>query len=769
MSGFPGTPRRPGGSEEGGSGSGVSGAGTRVFTTVCPRNCYSTCTMTVEVEDGRLRRVRPHGGNRATSGGPCLKGLSYVERVASPDRILHPLRKGSDGDFRRVSWDDALEEIAGRLERLREEHGTKSVLYYSASGTKGLMNGVGTAFWRLFGGYTGTYGDLCWPAGLEATRLTLGENKHSAPWDLAHSKLIVFWGKNPAETNIHQMPFVEEALAAGGRLVVVDPRRTETAERAELLVQPRPGSDGALALALAHVLFRDDLVDTPFLERHVLGWEAYRRHVSDCTPEWAEAVTDVPARYVERFARLVGTAGPATICAGFGMQRYTNSGQTMRALIALLALTGNLGKPGAGWQFANLQTAVFDEVKDPLAFYPPAEREAGYRRGDASHATRTVPGSQEALRATPSDGTVDGDDISAREAHPPDDPARISISTARLGRDMLATTDPPLRFAWVERGNPCTSNPETHKVLEAFRALDFRVVVEQFMTDTAREADIVLPAKSLFEQSDVVGAYWHPYIQLKPKVLEPPGEVKPESEIYRLLAERLDMPAHEVDALIPGPGDEEVEAWLEERLAPFDGLSLEKLREGPTLAPGHQEVAFSDFVFPTPSGKIELRSEEAVARWGTDSLPGWTEPEEWVRPGEESGGAHGEEARHPLFFMTPNTKNRIHTQFGNLSMIRVHDPEPRLDISPMDARARGIDDGDRVRVFNDRGSLEVRCRFDLGIRAGCVSLTNGWWAADGASVNRLSMGRETDMGHGAAFHDNRVQVERAAESGGVRA
>jgi anaerobic selenocysteine-containing dehydrogenase len=666
--------------------------------------------MTVEVEEGRLRRVLPHAGNLATHEGPCLKGLSYVERVASPQRILHPLRRQADGTFARISWDDALGEITAQLLRIRDAHGPQSVLYYSASGTKGLLNRVGGAFWRLYGGYTGTYGDLCWPAGLEATRLTLGDNKHNAPWDLANARLIVLWGKNSAETNIHQMPFVEAALEAGGRLIVVDPRRTETAERAELLVQPRPGTDGALALAVAHVLFRDGLVDRDFLDRHCVGHDAYEASLTARTPAWAEAITGVPARYVERLAEAMGSVKPMTVAAGFGMQRYTNSGQTMRAMLSLVALTGNLGRPGAGWQFANLQTAVFDAVKDPIGFYPPAE---------------------------------------------PDGVARISVSTARLGADMLAQSDPPLKMAWVERGNPIPQNPETGTVLKAFRALDFRVVVEQFLTDTAREADIVLPAKTLFEQTDVIGAYWHPYIQLRARVLDPPGEVKPESEIYRLLAGRLGMAPEAVDGVLPGLGDAAVEAWLRRHLAPFPGLSLERLAEGPQLAPGHQEVAFADHVFPTPSGKVEIRSDEASDRWGVDPLPAWSEPVEATSSVGRDGG------RFPLLLMTPNTKNRIHSQFGNLEMIRRHDPHPVVLVSPADAAPRGLRNGDSVRVFNDRGSLELPLRLDFGIRAGCVSITNGWWITDGGAVNLLSAGRETDMGHGAAFHDNRVDVEPA--------
>jgi anaerobic selenocysteine-containing dehydrogenase len=656
--------------------------------------------MRVEVEGGRIRRVEPCPDNAATPEGACLKGLSYVERVISPDRILTPLRR--DGDrFRTVSWDDALDEVEDRLRRTRETFGPQSVLHYTGSGTKGLLNGVGASFWRMFGGCTTTYGDLCWPAGLEATRLTLGANEHNAPWDLVNARLIVLWGKNTAETNVHQMAFVDRAIEAGARLVVIDPRRTESAERADLLVRPRPGTDGALALGVANLLVREGKVDAAFVENHVHGFQRFRERAMGFPPDRVAAICDVPVSAVGKLAEWFGGVKPATVCAGFGMQRYGNSGQTMRAMIALLAITGNIGRPGAGWQFANLQSHVFDPVKDPVAFYPP-ER--------------------------------------------PDGRTRVSISTARLGRDMLATDDPPLRFAWVERGNPVTQNPEAGKVLDAFRRLDFRVVVDQFLTDTAREADIVLPAKTMFEQTDVITAYWHPYVQLKRKIIEPPGEVKPESEIYRLLAERFGYSCEDLPV-----GDEEVEAWLEKRLEPFEGLSLASLAEGPVVAPGNRDVVFEDRVFPTPSGKIELVSEEANRRWGIDEVAGYSET-------IESPAA----SKYPLWFMTPNTKNRIHSQFNNLQMIRQVSPGPELHVHPEDAQKRGVTEGETVRVFNDRGQLILPARLDPSLRRGCVSVTNGWWITEGGTVNFLSMGRETDMGHGASFHECLVEIEKAS-------
>jgi len=664
--------------------------------------------MRVEVEDGRLRAIESHPGNRATPEGVCLKGLSYIERVYAKDRILHPLQRTPNGDFERISWDTALDRITVELISARERYGPRSVFFYTGSGTKGLLNEVSKGFWKLFGGCTTTFGDLCWPAGLEATRLALGDNKHNAPWDLVNARLIIFWGKNPAETNIHQMRFVEDAIDNGARVVVIDPRRTQSAEGAELLVQIRPGTDGALALGIAHLLIARKETDDAFIRDHVHGFQEFAAMVRDWPPDRVAEITDVPVSVIERLAEMIGSIAPFSICAGFGMQRYTNSAQTMRALIALLALTGNIGKPGAGWIYANLQSSIFDSVREPITLYPPE---------------------------------ADTDRI------------RVSVSTALLGPEMLEQRDPELRMAWVERGNPVTQNPETSKVLEAFRALDFRVVVDQFMTDTAREADIVLPAKTMFEQTDVINAYWHPYIQIKPKLIEPPGDVRPETEVYWHLAQRLGIPADEIERTIPAPSDEAIEDWIERRLEPFPELSLERLRRGPALAPGCEDVAWSDLVFPTPSGKIELISEEAGSRWGADSLPTYSPHVE--RP--EIGDA----ADYPLQLLTPNTKNRIHSQFGNLPSIRGLDPETFAEMSPADAAARGIVDGDLVSVFNDRGKVMINVRLDHSLRPGCVVIHNGWWLPEGGGINLLSAARETDMGHGAAFHDNAVEVERA--------
>lgn len=657
----------------------------------------------MQVDKGKVVGINHLPLNKATPFGGCLKGLSYVERANSPDRIIYPLKK-VNGSFKRISWNEALETIAEKLIRFRDVYGQQSVLFYAASGMAGLLNDFSGKFWRyVYGGATTVYGNLCWPAGLEATRLTLGENKHNVPWDLENAKLIVLWGKNPAESNVHEMIPLNNALDKGAELLVIDPRRTQSTQRATLLLQPYPSTDAPIALAVANIIIQKGWIDSDFIKLHVHGFDQFAEHVKPFTAQWASNISGVPVSLIEKLAWYIGNVKPMTLIPGYGMQRYTNGGQTVRAILALSVITGNIGKPGACWHYANLQSYVFDDVLEPLCYYPPDK---------------------------------------------PDGIIRRSISTARLGEDMLGTKNPELKMIWVERGNPLTQNPNTGKVLEAFRKLDFRVVVEQFMTDTALEADIILPAKNMFEQSDIVGSYWNPYIQLKQKVVEPAGEVKPETEIYWWLAQKLGFNEAELSNILLPPGDEHVDRYLDSKLREFN-LSLEELRKGPILAPGLQEIAFSDYRFPTPSGKIELYSEQVQTLWGENPLPTYNPAVELFQ----------NQTPYPLFLMSPNTKNRIHSQFNNLKVISMISGAPVLQINPADAIQRGIGDGDLVEIFNNRGSFRVKAQLTYEVRVGCVVIPNGWWRTQGAPVNVLSEGRETDMGHGSAFHNNRVEVK----------
>ncbi len=677
------------------------------FVTACPRNCYSTCSFKVFVDNGLVVNVEPFSENKATPEGICLKGLSYVERANSPDRIIYPHKKNNDGTFSRISWDEALNTIASKLEYFKKEFGQHSVLYYAASGMSGLLNDFSGKFWKeIYGGATTVYGNLCWPAGLEATRLTLGENKHNVPWDLENAKLIVLWGKNSAESNIQEMIPLGKALDNGGKLIAVDPRRTESTQRAEILIQPLPATDAALALAIANLLIANDWIDHAFIKEYVLGFDLFKNSIEKCTPQWASSITSVPEEFIHKMAWMIGNIKPMTLIPGYGMQRYSNGGQTTRCLLALSVLTGNIGKEGACWHYANLQSYVFDDLLEPLCYYPPEK---------------------------------------------PDGIIRREISTARLGEDMLTLTDPQLKMIWVERGNPISQNPDTNKVLEAFKKLDFKVVVEQFFTDTALEADIVLPAKNMFEQTDIIGSYWNPYVQLRQKVVEPAGEVKPETEIYYLLGQRLGFSKEQLNNVLLEPGEESVLKYLNEKIGAFPTLSIEKLKDGPILAPNLQEIAFSDYKFKTQSGKIELFSIEAQEKWNVNPLPTFEK-------GIEADSEYNKD--YPLYLMSPNSKNRIHSQFNNLKIIRMISGEPTIQINPNDASERQIFNGDLVKVFNERGDFIIKAELSYQVRVGCVVIANGWWRSHGGAVNTLSKGRETDMGHGSAFHDNKVQVEK---------
>jgi anaerobic selenocysteine-containing dehydrogenase len=674
------------------------------FITACPRNCYSTCTFLVQVENNRIKRILPFAENLATPEGPCIKGLSYMERAHSEKRLIHPLRKNSKGKFEKISVNEAFEHISDRLAEIKSKYGSHSLLWYKGSGNSGLLNETSYEFWKAFGGVTTTYGNLCWPAGLEAVRLTLGSVKHNLPWDIENASLIVIWGKNPAETNIQEMAFIARAAEKGCRIIVIDSRRTPTADKADMLLCPKPGTDGALALAIARVLIEKNLVDHNFIRENVYGFDEFAENLTLSVRD-AGVITGIPPGKITEVAEIIGTSVPVTFIPGYGLQRHQNGGATIRAILSLAVITGNIGKKGAGFNYANLQGYIYDTIKEPLSYYPDPEKDKPFRR---------------------------------------------TVSMTRTGLDMMKLNDPELKAVWVERGNPLLQLPDTATVREAFSKLEFKVVIDQFITDTALEADIILPAKDIFEQSDIVSSYWSPYVQYKPKMLEPEGDILPESEIYYHLARRMNLNIPEDS--IPSPGNTNAEKWLAKRIAGISSLNIDALKKGPVLAPGLQHIAFEDMKFETSSGKIELLSFETVEKWNSSSLPHYL-------PVELSES----DLKYPLAFLTPNMAGRIHSQFGNLDIIREVAGTPGLEISPADAAERSIEQGMKVKVFNDRGEIFTNAIVSNRVPTGVVSLPNGIWMNEGGGGNFLIAPIETDIGFGAAFHDTRVQVERHNE------
>ena len=597
--------------------------------------------MLVTVDGDRIVEIQGDPENGATEGTVCLKGLSYAQRARHPDRLTTPLRRNAKGEFDPISWDEALDGIASGLRTIQDESGPQAVLYYEGSGSHGALSALADAFWRPFGGPTRAHGDLCWPAGLEATRLTYGDNQHNHPALTRESSFILLWGHNPAETNIHQWRFILDARERGARIAVVDPRSTDTTDLADLHLQPRPGTDGALALGLGHLIVAEGLHDEPFLTRSSLGFDEY--------------------------------------------------GERIRAFPLSLEAAGYAAR-GGGWQYANLASHVLG----PPPGMPP----------EPEGATRSFP-------------------------------------TSRLGWNLQKLTDPPLRAAWFEKANPVSQHPRTSEVLKGFEKLDMVVVVDQFLTDTARKAHFVLPAKTLFEEEDLVTAYWHPYLQLRQKVMEAPEGVLTETEIWRRLSLRFGFSTEAFDT-------DPVER-LRSMLPQGKKGALEELKLRPLDLSDRGDVAWADGVFLTPSGKVEFTSAEAAHLWGVDPLPDY-EP---LPEGHQGAGS----ASFPLQLLTCKTRDRIHSQFGNLSWIQEVDRPRVLDIHPVDAEARGLREGGLARIRNGRGAAEAPVHLNPGIRPGVVHVIEGRCVEDDPWMNLVTDDGVTDMGYGATFYECLVEVE----------
>jgi anaerobic selenocysteine-containing dehydrogenase len=668
-----------------------------VIRTVSPRAGYGADIILAHVEEGRLVKVEADPEDRVGRGVLTPFAQRYVERVYSRERLQQPMvRKGERGsnEFEPISWEEALDRIATALSRVAREQDPRALLYYHGSGQDGVMAQFGRLFFSYFGGYSTVYGDLCNAAGMEATRLTFGTLMHHPPEDYVNSRMVILWGKNPAVTNPHQMPFLQEARAQGTRLICIDPVRTKTAEACDEHLAPRPGTDGFLANAIGHVLFAEGLVDEAFVTRHVHGAEDYRWLVRQYEPEKAERTCGIPAKTITDFARRFGAARPANVNVGFGLQRYRNGGQTVRAIGALQAITGNIGVPGGGFDYFNQGAFVTRPYPFKLPA-PPRVRQLG-------------PASQ-------------------------------------LGRVVLSAKDPPVVAALIERANPMTQNPHTAAVHYALTRLDFVCVIDQFLTDTAMRADVVLPAKSMFEETDIVSGLWHGILHLKQKCIDPPGEVKTEREIYRELSAQLGYPTEQFDL--------DPEEMLNQVLPP--GLSVNRLRKQPFDRRGPRFIPFANRRFPTPSGKIELRCEAAEVSWRVDPLPFYHPPREAAQSDPERF------KRFPLRLLTPKSEDRHLSQWAHDDDLGREDATA-LRLHPADAKARGIKAGDPVRVFNDRGEARCPAQIDKAVREGVVVFPQGRWISrDGFSANVLTHDDVTDMGYGAIYFDCLVQAERA--------
>jgi anaerobic selenocysteine-containing dehydrogenase len=684
----------------------------------CPHDCPDCCALETQVdEQGRAISVRGRRDHPVTRGWLCAKVNRYLDRVYHPERLLYPLRrvgpKGS-GNFARITWDEAIAEITTRWRDIITEHGAQCILPYSYAGTLGLVNSsvTNSRFWNRLGA-SRLERSICGAAAEEAVLLTIGARVAPAPQMLVHSKLIFIWGSNPASTAPHLMPFLREAQRKGTRVVVIDPIRTLTARSADLHVQPFPGTDAALALAMMHVMVKEELHKPDWIAEHTIGWESLLERIMQFPPERAAQVTGLPVELILGLARTYATTTPAMLRVTDGINRHTNGGQTVRTLACLPALTGQYGVLGGGLMYSTSDWLQWDAASVTHAHDP---------------------------------------------ACPP--PPR-SLNMNRLGAVLAGEADPPVYSLYVYNANPVASSPNAGKIVEGLLREDlFTVVHELFETDTARYADILLPATSQLEHVDLHKPYGHLSLQYNTPAIAPQGEARSNWNVMRALSSAMGFnePWLCEDANEAIRGILEATARQNPRLA---GITLERLQADgsiPLSIPADQEVPFADGIFHTPSGKIEFYSAAAAAK-GYDPVPGW-EPEAEARTGRDTAISPG--ARLPL--LCPAAHHFVSSTFGNQQRLISKEGAPTLRIHPSDAAARNIRSGQLVRVSNERGWCRLVAEVTDETRPGVLATTTVWWprfSPDKRNINWTTSDRLADFDGGSTFYTNLVTVELA--------
>jgi anaerobic selenocysteine-containing dehydrogenase len=667
--------------------------------------------MTVGVEDGRAVSIGGDPDHAFTQGFLCAKVNQYLDRVYSPERILHPLRRvgrKGEGRFERVSWDAALDLIAERFRGVIAAHGAQAILPYSYAGNMGLLS-YGSMDRRLFGrlGASLLERTICSSAGGAGVKVSLGKAMGFDPEAVVNARLIVAWGGNIVSSNVHFWPFVEEARRRGARLFVVDPYRSRTAEKADVHLALLPGTDAALALGVMHVIFRDGLEDRDYIERYTLGSEALRKRALEWTPERTAAETGLTPAEVEAFGRAYATTKASAIRVNYGLNRHAGGGMAVRTIACLPALTGAWRHPGCGVLLSTSGTFPTDSA----ALERPDLVPAGTR----------------------------------------------SLNMSQLGRILTdKTLAPPVKALFVYNSNPAAVAPEQERVREGLGREDlFTVVHDLFQTDTVDFADVVLPATTALEHYDIHKAYGHLYLSLSRPAIEPQGEAKPNTEVFRLLAARLGLE----DACFKDSDEQLARQAMRWNQGNLEGIDFERLqREGSVRLNVPQPFApFAAGGFPTASGKCELFSESLAAQ-GLDPLAGYVPPRESVTSNPELA------RKYPLAFISPPAHHFLNSTFSAQPVFVRREGEPSVTLHPGDAQARGIEPGRPVRVFNDRGSFLAKARVSDDARPGVVVGLSIWWAKmcpGGRNANAVTGQELTDMGGGATFYDVLVDVAPA--------
>lgn len=700
------------------------------FFGACPHDCPDTCAMIYEAQDGRLVEVRGNKEHPMTRGGLCVKLKDFHDHHANPDRLRYPLRRsGPKGSkqFERITWDEAIAEIGRRWREIIATYGSQAIMPYSYLGNMGLVQGInsGDPFFNRLGS-TVNEKTFCASGSSTAWLLTVGPTGGVDPESFVHARFIVLWACNSISTNLHHWPFVLEAQKRGAKVVVIDSYRSRTAKAADWHICPRPGTDGALAMGVINAMIQQGLIDTNYVEQHTHGFEELKARAAEFTPGYVEKVTGVAASDIDKFAREFATIQPSVIRLGVALERHAGGGQAIRAVCALPALAGSWRHVGGGL----LQMPLWEFPVDWMKV----------SRGDwIKPGTRAV--------------------------------NNLRLGAALTGEMQL---DPPVKSLFVYCTNPVSQAPETNKIVAGLQREDlFTVVAEHFLTDTAKYADIVLPAAMAGEAEDMMWSWGHFYFTYNQKAVEPPGECKPTSEMWRLLAKEMgfDDPVFKMT-------DSELAAnyinWDDPKMG---GIDMEHFKTHGyykiDVGSADTRTPHRDGKFPTPSGKVEFLLQDAknfVAgpframyegdQDGTpvDPLPGYV-------PNREAPETNPDRAKlYPLSIISPKSHGFLNSCYANEPHKIKGQGEQFVLISPQDAAARSIREGDPVRVFNDRGDFEGLARVTDDVGEGIVVATLGYWRSlnrsDG-SVNSISSAEFCGLGRAPTFSDNLVQVVRA--------
>lgn len=692
----------------------------------CPHDCPDTCAMLFDIEDGKVVGVHGNKEHPMTRGGLCVKLKDYEKRHYHPDRVLYPLRRtGPKGSkqFERISWDEALDEITDKWKAIINDYGPQAIIPYSYLGHQGLVHGLngGDAFFNRMGA-TVCERTFCGEGSCTAWLLTVGPTAGLDPESYIHSKYIVIWACNSMSTNLHHWHIVQDAKQKGAKVVVIDAYKSRTAKQADWHIAPKPGTDGALAMALINSIIEQGLVDEDYVENYTVGYEALAGRAKERTPEWAEVITGVSAADIRQLAKDLATEQPVGIRMGVALERHYGGSQTIRAVSCIPALTG-------AWRHVGGGITQFPVWEHPYKF-----------------------------------------DVICRPDLIPED-TRV-VSNLQIGRALTGEIplDPPIKSMMCWNSNPVTQAPETDKIVEGLLREDlFLVSAEHFISDTASYADIVLPASMGAELEDIILSWGHLYLTYNAKSVESPGEAVPNNEIFRRLAERMGYD----DERLHWSDSECLENFIDWGAPACNGIDLKYLRENgfARLNVGSKDdrCPHKEGNFPTPSGKCEFEIKDAANFVAgpfrqmyegfqpgepLDSLPDYVGPRERPETNPELA------KKYPLNIVSPKSHGFLNSCYANMDHKIKGQGEQFVLINAVDADFRNITDGAKVRVFNDRGAFEGDAKITDDVNPGVIVATLGYWRQlNNGTVNSISSAEFGDMGHSPSFSDNLVQVE----------